>query len=61
MGRLILLYVDEAIDDAALFGTVCDQAFNIMPKDSLITAGQRLCEKSPRRNRSKLLDFGIAI
>jgi len=47
VGRLILLYVDEAIDDAALFGTVRDQAFNIMPKDSLITAGQRLCEKSP--------------
>jgi TnpA family transposase len=47
VGRLILLYVDEAIDDATLFGTVRDQAFNIMPKDSLITAGQRLCEKSP--------------
>jgi hypothetical protein len=47
VGRLILLYVDEAIDDAALFGTVRDMAFNIMPKDSLITAGQRLCEKSP--------------
>ncbi|MDI1231532.1 MAG: Tn3 family transposase [Methylobacter sp.] len=47
VGRLILLYVDEAIDDTALFGTVRDQAFNIMPKDSLITAGQRLCEKSP--------------
>jgi len=47
VGRLLLLYVDEAIDDATLFGTVRDQAFNIMPKDSLITAGQRLCEKSP--------------
>ena len=47
VGRLILLYVDEAIDDSTLFGTVRDQAFNIMPKDSLITAGQRLCEKSP--------------
>ncbi|WP_432745162.1 Tn3 family transposase [Methylobacter sp. G7] len=47
VGRLILLYVDEAIDDTALFGTVRDQAFNIMPKDSLITAGQRLCEKTP--------------
>ncbi|MDZ4219897.1 MAG: Tn3 family transposase, partial [Methylobacter sp.] len=47
VGRLILLYVDEAIDDATLFGSVRDQAFNIMPKDSLITAGQRLCEKSP--------------
>jgi len=47
VGRLILLYVDEAIEDATLFGSVRDQAFNIMPKDSLINAGQRLCEESP--------------
>ncbi|HJX35502.1 MAG TPA: Tn3 family transposase [Dehalococcoidales bacterium] len=47
VGRLILLYVDDAIEDTTLFGAVRSQAFNIMPKDSLITAGQRLCEKSP--------------
>jgi hypothetical protein len=45
VGRLILLYVDETIDDAALFGTVRDQAFNIMPKDSLLTAR---CKKNLR-------------
>ena len=47
VGRLILLYVDDAIDDATLFGTVRCQAFDIMTKDSLLTAGQRLCEKLP--------------
>jgi len=47
VGRLILLYVDDAIDDTTLFGTVRRRAFNIMPKDSLLTVGQRLCEKSP--------------
>lgn len=47
VGRLILLYVDDAIEDTTLFDAVRSQAFNIMPKDSLITAGQRLYEKSP--------------
>lgn len=47
MGRLILLYVDDEIEDATLFGSVRRQAFKIMPKDSLLTAGQRLCEKPP--------------
>ena len=47
VGRLILLYVDEAIDDATLFGAVRNRAFDIMPKDSLLSAGQRLCEKTP--------------
>lgn len=46
VGRLILLYVDEAIDDATLFGAVRNQAFDIMPKDSLLSTGQRLCEKT---------------
>lgn len=47
VGRLILLYVDDAIADTTSFGTVRRQAFDIMPKDSLLTAGQRLCEKRP--------------
>jgi len=47
VGRLILLYVDDAIEDTTLFGAVRNQAFDIMPKDSLLTAGQRLCEKTP--------------
>ena len=49
VGRLILLYVDDAIDDAAPFGTVRRRAFDIMPKDAMLTAGQRLCEKSPNQ------------
>ena len=49
LGRLILLYVDDAIDDATLFGTVRHQAFDIMPRDLLLTAGQRMCEKSPNQ------------
>jgi TnpA family transposase len=47
VGRLILLYVDDAIDDATSFGTVRRQAFDIMPKDILLSAAQRLCEHSP--------------
>jgi TnpA family transposase len=49
VGRLILLYVDDAIDDATQFGTVRHRAFEIMPKDAMLTAGQRLCEKSPNQ------------
>jgi hypothetical protein len=46
LGRLILLYVDDAIDNATPFGAVRHQAFEIMPRDLLLTAGQRMCEKS---------------
>lgn len=46
IGRVLLLYVDEAVDDATPFGDVRKRAFTIMPKDDLLTAGHRLCEKS---------------
>ena len=46
VGRVLLLYVDEAVDDATPFGEVRKHAFSIMPKDDLLTAGNRLCEKS---------------
>ena len=49
VGRLILLYVDDAIDDATQFGTVRHRAFEIMSKDAMLTASQRLCEKSPNQ------------
>lgn len=45
VGRLLLLYVDEALDDAVPFGLVRSQAFSIMPKEALLTTGKRLCEK----------------
>ena len=47
VGRLLLLYVDDAFDDATLFGAVRRQAYTILPKDVLLLTGQRLCEKSP--------------
>ena len=46
VGRLLLLYVDDAFDDATLFGSVRKQAYTILPKDVLLSTGQRLCEKS---------------
>ena len=45
LGRVLLLYVDKSVDDAMPFGEVRKRAFTIMPRDALITAGQRLCEK----------------
>jgi len=45
VGRVLLLYVDEAVDDATPFGSVRNQAFTIMPREALLTAGKRLSEK----------------
>lgn len=47
VGRLLLLYVDDAVDDATPFGAVRKQAYTILPKEVLLSTGQRLCEKSP--------------
>jgi hypothetical protein len=46
VGRVLLLYVDETVDDATPFGAVRKQAFTILPREALLTASQRLCEKS---------------
>ena len=46
VGRVLLLYVDETVDDTTPFGEVRKRAFAIMPKDDLLTAGNRLCERS---------------
>jgi len=46
VGRVLLLYVDEAVDNATPFGTVRNQAFTIMPKEALLAAGKRLSEKA---------------
>ena len=45
VGRLLLLYVDDEVKDTTSFGTVRTQAFAIMPKDTLLATGKRLCEK----------------
>ena len=46
VGRVLLFYVDETVDDATPFGEVRNRAFTIMPKNDLLTAGNRLCERS---------------
>ena len=46
VGRVLLLYVDETVDDTTPFGEVRKRAFTIMPKDDLLTAGNRLCQRS---------------
>jgi hypothetical protein len=40
-----VLYVDEALNDATPFGTVRHQAFAIIPKETLLTVGRRMCDK----------------
>lgn len=45
VGRLLLLYVDDHLQDSTAFGVVRQQAFDILPKESLLATGQRLCEK----------------
>ena len=46
VGRVLLLYVNETVDDTTPFGEVRKRAFTIMPKEDLLTAGNRLCERS---------------
>ena len=45
VGRLLLLYVDDAVADITPFGDVRQHAFKIMPREALQIAGQRLSEK----------------
>ena len=45
VGRLLLLYVDDTLEDPTPFGLVRRQAFSIMPKEELLITGRRLCEK----------------
>ena len=45
VGRLLLIYVDDMVDDATPFGTVRQRAYKIMPKDTLQITGQRLSVK----------------
>lgn len=45
VGRLLLLYVDDAFDDGTPFGTVRRHAFSILPRATLQQLGQRLYDK----------------
>jgi TnpA family transposase len=45
VGQLLLLYVDDALKDATPFGSVRRQAFRIIPKDTLLAVGKRMCDK----------------
>ncbi|MCP4300154.1 MAG: Tn3 family transposase [Gammaproteobacteria bacterium] len=45
VGRLLLLYVDDTVDDATPFGDVRQRAYKIMTKDALQSAGQRMSVK----------------
>ncbi len=47
VGRLLLLYVDDAVGDATPFGDVRQRAYQIMSKDALLSTGQRLSVKPP--------------
>lgn len=44
VGRVLRLYIDEAVDDATPFGAVREQAFAILPREALLSASERLCE-----------------
>ena len=53
VGRVLLLYVDETVDDATPFSAVRHQAFAILPKEALLTAGRRLCEGAVGRQAGR--------
>jgi TnpA family transposase len=50
VGRLLMLYVDDDLDDDTPFGDVRKTAFDIMPKEQIQEAGQRLSKKPVSRN-----------
>ena len=52
LGRLLLLYVDDAYDDATPFGKVRRRAFKIMPRAKLQLVGERM---STRRSSQMTL------
>jgi len=46
VGRVLLLFADETVDDTTPFGSVRAQAFTIMPREALAAAGKRLSERT---------------
>ncbi|EUM08074.1 hypothetical protein L465_03606 [Enterobacter sp. BIDMC 29] len=49
MGRLLSLFVDETVDDVTSFGEVRQQAWKIMPRDTLLITAQRMRVKPVSR------------
>ena len=45
VGRLLLLYVDDSVDDTTPFGEVRQRAFAILPKETLQAAAQQLSQR----------------
>ena len=45
VGRLLLLYVDDKVDDSELFGEVRRRAYQIMDKEAVQAVGERLSAK----------------
>jgi len=45
VGELLLLYVDNTLEDVTPFGTVRNRAYQIMPKETLLTTGKLMTEK----------------
>ena len=49
IGRLLLLYVDEELSDSLTLGETREQAFAILPKESIRTIGKKMLKK-PQHN-----------
>lgn len=49
VGRLLSLFVDETVDDVTSFGEVRQQAWKIMPRDTLLSTAQRMRVKPVSR------------
>jgi TnpA family transposase len=45
IGRLLLVYVDEDVDDSTPFGEIRKQVFSIMPKETIGNTGKQLCNQ----------------
>lgn len=45
VGRLLSLYIDDDVADSTSFGDVRQQAYQIMPKDDLVSTAQRMTVK----------------
>ena len=49
IARLILLYVDESLSDSMTFGDTRKKAFEILPKDSIRSIGEKMLKKPQRK------------
>jgi Transposase and inactivated derivatives, TnpA family len=49
VGRLLLMYVDDNLSDALTLGEARQQAFEILPKDTIRSLGEKMVKKPQRR------------